>query len=142
MWKNLYNFNFALFFSCPAGIQFSDPDVTGGVESKMLTVFLLMVFFNYLCVQNFGIYTTRKVLLETFPTLLSTPKYFTYLHRILKLYCCWAELKVEDFFLWYKYTNSLVNVDSFYTNFQKSPIPQLTRETEIPSLTWISFSLY
>ena len=87
------------FFSCPAGIQFSDPDVTGGVESKMLTVFLLMVFFNYLCVQNFGIYTTRKVLLEIFPTLLSTPKYFTYLHRILKLYCCWAELKVEDFFL-------------------------------------------
>ena len=79
--KKLYNFNFALFFSCPAGIQFSDPDVTGGVESKMLTVFLLMFFFNYLCVQNFGIYTTRKVLLEIFPTLLSTPKYFTYRTR-------------------------------------------------------------
>ena len=37
------------FFSCPAGIQISDPDVTGGLESKMLTVFLLM-FFLIICV--------------------------------------------------------------------------------------------
>ena len=45
----------------------------------------------------------------------------------------------------HKYTNSLVNADSFYPNFtnttfQKIPIPHLTRtycETEIPSLTRI-----
>ena len=29
----------------------------------------------------------------------------------------------------HKYTNSLVNVDTFYENFQKSPIPQLTKSS-------------
>ena len=59
-----------------------------------------------------------------------------------------AQLNSEQFCDWLKYTKSLVNMNSFYTNFtnthfQKVPIPHLTRTMKqkffhFNLLTWLT----